>query len=97
MLTNRERPYVDARRMRVCSAIAVDFDTGRVDRNGKGIWETRTFREDEEDAARAFLADKQKLALAALSKRMVSVEGRWFRAEWVGDSGRVLCESEGDV
>ena len=83
--------------MRACTLIAVDFDTTRVDRNGNRILETREFRVDQEDDARAFLAEKRCTVLAAISKRMIVVERGRFRVEWVADGGRILCESEGHL
>ena len=81
--------------MGTCTCIAVDFDTRRIDRNGKQVWDTRVFRVDEETEARAFLAEKQRTVTSVISKRMAHVEGHRFRVEWVADTGRVLCESEG--
>ena len=81
--------------MRACTLIAVDFDTRRVDRNGGAIWESELFAVNAEADARAFLAAKRRTVLAVISKRVVSEDGRWFRVEWVSDTGRVLCESEG--
>jgi hypothetical protein len=83
--------------MGTCTAIAVDFDTKRVDRNGQRVWDTRLFRPDEEEAARAFFAEMQKSVTSAISKRMALIEGHRFRVEWVTDAGGVLCESEGQL
>jgi hypothetical protein len=80
---------------RSCTLIAVDFDTTRVDPNGKRIFETREFRVDQEADARAFLGEKRRTVVAAISKRMLVTDGRWFRVEWIADGGGVLCESEG--
>lgn len=80
--------------MEECTTIAVDFDTRMVDRNGKSIWDTRLFGPDEEQLARAFLRDKQRTVLAALSKRMVRIDGRVSRIEWRVDGGLIACESE---
>jgi hypothetical protein len=79
----------------MCTLIAVDFDTQVPNGKGGTIWDSRLFRTDQEHDARAFLAEKQRTCIAAISKRMARVEGDWFRVEWVADGGRIVCESEG--
>ena len=83
--------------MGTCTLIAVDFDTRKPDGRGGTLWDTRLFGVEEEHAARVFLNEKQRTVVAAISKRMLSARGGWFRVEWVADGGRVVCESEGSL
>lgn len=80
-----------------CVALAVDFDTKVPDLNGKIIWNSKNFSPEEEGEARTFLAEMLLTTIAVFSRRMLTVSGRHFHAEWVTDEGRVICESGGSV